>query len=214
MHLGARLTGSVGRGGTNRPIDVLLVQYLINQILGPLRYLPVDGVCGSLLILAIEEIERTMGRKLGASGVIHPDCPAFRHLVNAYRSRIDKDKIVEYARVHAQKGSLGQCAAYCRRALEAGGVNTRGHPVAAKDYGPLLLQNGATEVSPEGYVPIKADIVVFAGNDMHPYGHIAIYDDAGRQWISDFKQKRMSPYRSEAPPNVVYRFAQSSARER
>ena len=120
---------------------------------------------------------------------------------------IDKNKIVDYLDEHAQKRSIGQCAAYCRRACEAGGMDTVGHPVGAKDYGPLLLRNGATLVSPHSFVPIKGNVAVFAGSDVHPYGHIAVFD--GSQWVSDFKQKNMSPYRSDTPPVTIYRFPET-----
>ena len=117
---------------------------------------------------------------------------------------IDKDAITNYADQHAEPHSLGKCAAYCRRAFEAGGVDTNGHPVDAKDWGPTLLKNGATVVSPDGYKPQKADVAVFAGSDAHPHGHITIYD--GKQWVSDFKQNNMSPYRSGTTPSTIYRF--------
>jgi type VI secretion system secreted protein VgrG len=117
---------------------------------------------------------------------------------------IDKDAITNYADQHAEPHSLGKCAAYCRRAFEAGGVDTNGHPIDAKDWGPTLLKNGATVISPDGYTPQKADVAVFAGSDAHPHGHITIYD--GKQWVSDFKQRNMSPYRSGTTPVTIYRF--------
>jgi len=117
---------------------------------------------------------------------------------------IDKDAITNYADQHAEPHSLGKCAAYCRRAFEAGGVDTSGHPIDAKDWGPTLLKNGAAVISPDGYTPQKADVAVFAGSDAHPYGHITIYD--GKQWVSDFKQRNMSPYRSGTTPVTIYRF--------
>ena len=83
-------------------------------------------------------------------------------------------------------------------------MDTSGHPVDAKDWGPTLLKNGATVISPDGYKPQKADVAVFAGSDAHPYGHITIYD--GKQWVSDFKQRNMSPYRSGTTPVTIYRF--------
>jgi len=83
-------------------------------------------------------------------------------------------------------------------------VDTSGHPVDAKDWGPTLLKNGATVVSPDGYKPQKADVAVFAGSDAHPHGHITIYD--GKQWVSDFKQNNMSPYRSGTTPSTIYGF--------
>ena len=33
--------------------------------------------------------------------------------------------------------------------------------------------------------------------------HIAVYD--GKQWVSDFKQRNMSPY-AISPPSAIYRF--------
>jgi surface antigen len=117
---------------------------------------------------------------------------------------IDKDAITNYADQHAEPHSLGKCTAYCRRAFEAGGVDTSGHPIDAKDWGPTLLKNGAVVISLDGYTPQKADVAVFAGSDAHPYGHITIYD--GKQWVSDFKQKNMSPYRSGTTPVTIYRF--------
>jgi RHS repeat-associated protein len=117
---------------------------------------------------------------------------------------IDKGAIVNYADQHAAKGSLKECATYCRRAFEAGGVDTKGHPIDAKDWGPTLLKNGASVVSQDGYSPQKADVAVFAGSDAHPSGHITIYD--GKQWVSDFKQKHMSPYGTSTPPVTIYRF--------
>lgn len=117
---------------------------------------------------------------------------------------INKDAIATYIDLHAEAASIGKCAAYCRRAFEAGGVNTSGHPIDAKDYGPLLLRNAATVLSLTGYEPAKADVAVFNGSDLHPHGHITVFD--GAQWVSDFKQRNMSPYRTGAPPVTVYRF--------
>jgi hypothetical protein len=89
-------------------------------------------------------------------------------------------------------------------AFEKGGVNTAGHPISAKDYGPLLLRNGARVVNEAGYTPQRGDVAVFAGSSAHPHGHIAIFN--GQQWVSDFKQRNMSPYRGPAPPVTIYRF--------
>ena len=52
----------------------------------------------------------------------------------------------------------GRCAKHVRLALEAAGMNTTGHPVSAKDYGPFLRKVGFTTVAPEGYVPQLGDI--------------------------------------------------------
>lgn len=105
---------------------------------------------------------------------------------------------------HAGKASTERCAAYCRKGLEAGGLDTSGHPVDAGDYGPFLLKKGASVVSPAGYKPEKGDVSVFSKNQSHRYGHIEIFD--GKQWVSDFKQNNFSPYRSNTPPVTIYRF--------
>jgi hypothetical protein len=88
----------------------------------------------------------------------------------------------------------GTCATACRRGLEAGGVNTKGHPVDAKDYGPFLLKLGASAVSKDSYKPQKGDIAVFEGGKGHERGHMQIYD--GKQWVSDTKQPALSPNRN------------------
>jgi RHS repeat-associated protein len=119
--------------------------------------------------------------------------------------RIDKDKMVEYVEQNAKEKSQGRCAYACRKAFEAGGMNTTGRPVSAKDYGPFLLQKGA-QVVPGGdsYEAEKGDVAVFDGNDARPHGHIQIF--TGSQWVSDFKQNNFSPYRTNVPPSTIYRF--------
>jgi hypothetical protein len=89
----------------------------------------------------------------------------------------------------AHNKSLGKCAAYVRIGLEAGGANTTGHPLEAKNYGPTLEKNGFTPVSSENYYPQPGDTAVFqphpGGNSA---GHIETFD--GSNWVSDFTQRR------------------------
>lgn len=122
----------------------------------------------------------------------------------------DKDKFATYFRKHSVPHSQGRCARAVRQALEAGGASTKGHPTAAREYGPTLERNGfyvvdVTDVNM--YVPVKGDVVVF---EPHPggnaAGHIQAYD--GRRWISDFNQQRFWPgsgYEREEAVYVVYR---------
>lgn len=68
MHVGCRIKGSVGKGGLNHHDDVALIQTLINDHLPTvLRWIRVNGECGSLTIFAIEEIQRYW------MGMRHPD---------------------------------------------------------------------------------------------------------------------------------------------
>jgi RHS repeat-associated protein len=101
--------------------------------------------------------------------------------------------------------SSGQCAQYVRMALEAAGVNTAGHPVAASNYGPFLRSKGFSSVNQNGYSTAVGDIVVFGRTAQHKDGHIAGYD--GSQWVSDFRQNSMNPYRkpSSAGSAAIYR---------
>jgi RHS repeat-associated protein len=118
----------------------------------------------------------------------------------------DKNKVVQWMRQNAHEASRGQCARYCRLGLEAAGFDSSGRPASAGDYGPFLKSRGAGEVSKTDYAPQMGDIVVFGKNEAHPHGHMAVFD--GDQWISDFKQKKMNPYRDEASAgeHTIYRF--------
>ncbi|MES2116276.1 MAG: hypothetical protein V4578_14060 [Pseudomonadota bacterium] len=123
---------------------------------------------------------------------------------------IDKDAFAIHLRKHAAKISLRKCATYVRKAMEAGGAKTTGHPVNAKDYGPVLLRNGYHELSLESletYTPSKGDIAVIQPTSIgSKAGHIEGYD--GKSWVSDFVQTGFWPgpaYRKEKPSYVIYR---------
>jgi len=53
---------------------------------------------------------------------------------------INNKATANYMDQHAGKSSTERCAAFCRKGLEAGGLDTSGHPVDAGDYGPFLLR--------------------------------------------------------------------------
>jgi hypothetical protein len=57
------ISGSVGKGGNNIPVDVLVVQYLLNCVPsnegGPYEELVLDGLCGQLTIGAIQCFQMT-----------------------------------------------------------------------------------------------------------------------------------------------------------
>lgn len=94
---------------------------------------------------------------------------------------------------NAHDHSTGRCAAYCRQGLEAGGLNTAGHPVDAKNYGPFLLQHGYRVVQGGNYFGNQqvGDIAVFQPAPGHSNsGHIETW--TGNQWVSDFKQNHFS----------------------
>jgi hypothetical protein len=62
------ITGSVGRGGVNRPSDVRVIQELLNNhIHPPMQPLQVDGLIGAQTIAAIEDVQRRLVK------LSHPD---------------------------------------------------------------------------------------------------------------------------------------------
>jgi hypothetical protein len=104
---------------------------------------------------------------------------------------MDKAKSVVHLNSHAQPHSLGRCAEYVRKAVEAGGVTLHHHP-SAKDYGPSLMSVGfhkivATRANAH-YQHQAGDVVVTQPITGHPHGHMAMFN--GTEWISDLKEKK------------------------
>lgn len=89
--------------------------------------------------------------------------------------------------VQAGDAPVGYCALHVQRALEAGGIDGKGHPEKAGAYGAYLKNRGFVGLTAEGYKPQKGDIVVVQpGAGVGKDGHIAMYD--GSRWISDFRE--------------------------
>lgn len=120
--------------------------------------------------------------------------------------KVDLAKAAAYLAAHAQLTSTGYCARAVRLALEAGGMNTDGHPASAKEYGPFLEAHGFVPV--QGYDvdrPELGDIAVLPALPGYSYGHICMFD--GAHWLSDFKQRDMwaGPVWREARVFTAYR---------
>ncbi|PLR34506.1 NlpC/P60 family protein [Chimaeribacter arupi] len=117
----------------------------------------------------------------------------------------NKHTAAVYIRQHATSSSQGRCAAFTRRAINAGGVNI-GQTLHAKDYGRLLSNAGFTVIG-TGEMLQEGDVVVIqpypGGNES---GHMAMYD--GQNWYFDFRQRDMwggPGYRSARPAYKIYR---------
>jgi hypothetical protein len=121
----------------------------------------------------------------------------------------DKEKFAQALNANALPPfGQGKCAAYVRMALEASGLDSTGHPVAAKDWGPTLRRMGffVVDNGMSCFLPVKGDVVVIQQTSASSYGHMAGYD--GTKWISDFVQREMWPgpsYRNEKPAHAFYR---------
>lgn len=130
---------------------------------------------------------------------ITPESPALESTLPGLEPSAGLDSVlggksglkVDDATTHLSDSALskshGKCAKFVRQALEAGGINTDGRPVSAKDYGPFLESKGFDSVPASSFTPQAGDIVVINSIPGHPHGHIAMYD--GKQWVSDFKQQ-------------------------
>jgi len=117
----------------------------------------------------------------------------------------EKNKSVAYLNEHARSLSVGRCAEYVRRAVEAGDVTLSRHS-SAKDYGSSLTMAGFRPISQSAaYMP--GDVAVIQPIHGHPHGHMTMYN--GIIWVSDFKQMHgLYPgpsYRKLKPAYVVYR---------
>ncbi|HTE01718.1 MAG TPA: DUF6443 domain-containing protein [Mucilaginibacter sp.] len=105
---------------------------------------------------------------------------------------------------HYEKNKCGKCAMHVRKAIEAGGINTANHPVAAKDYAPYLKDWGFKIISPKDYSADMGDIRVWQPyfGDKNNYGHIDMFN--GKQWVSDFKENNFYPGRGYQDNNASY----------
>lgn len=120
-------------------------------------------------------------------------------------SAYDIRKATAFLRSHAKPKPRPpwECAAYTRRAIEAGGITLQ-RTRYAKDYGASLERAGFRRLGRKSKV-LAGDVVVFAATGEHREGHMAMFD--GRQWISDFVQPRFLPSRDYAGASfVIYRY--------
>ncbi len=120
----------------------------------------------------------------------------------------DVKKATTHLTDHGRNKSIHCCAWYTMRALQAGGCPAIILPAQWYKYFMPLVQ--FEEVASEGYSPQAGDVVVFERPKSRSWkkisgwwGHVAMYN--GEQWVSDFKQKRMSPYRQQVPYRL-YRY--------
>lgn len=71
-----RIGASVGRGGVNRPADVMIIQNLLNKVGpasgGPNTRLSVDGVCSAMTTEAIRKFQIRQFGPAGANGRVDP----------------------------------------------------------------------------------------------------------------------------------------------
>ncbi|WP_230660408.1 CHAP domain-containing protein [Psychrobacter sp. I-STPA10] len=92
----------------------------------------------------------------------------------------------------AHSRSIGRCARYVRKALQAAGYeftpNASAYQYATRG---TLANAGFVKVS-NNTPPQIGDVVVYNRSAKHKHGHIQIFD--GTAWVSDFRQNSINPY--------------------
>lgn len=116
------------------------------------------------------------------------------------------EQAAEYATENAEKSSVGLCALYVRKAINAGGI-----PLwrcgSAWRYNKVLSILNFEEVATGEELKV-GDIVVFQPIGGRKHGHIAIWN--GHQWVSDFRQRNIivhSDYTNESAEWTIFRRA-------
>ena len=125
--------------------------------------------------------------------------------------QLNVNAAVNWLRNNANPKSIGYCARYVRRALNAGGLQVPHGMKAysAKYYLNVLPANGWEEI-PVNQAGELCDVVVIgpckdSSGKNHPQGHIAMCIGNG-VWASDFIQKTMHGLRGAPPPSAVHVF--------
>lgn len=109
----------------------------------------------------------------------------------------DKEVACTYIKENVLDKSYSCCAWYVMRAMQKGGCPMIILPAWAYKYAlPIygfdkIYEGRGKNCSSECKIQ-KGDIVVIPKGSYSFWGHIAMYD--GHNWVSDFKQKNMSPY--------------------
>lgn len=114
------------------------------------------------------------------------------------------EKAAEYATEKAEKKSVGMCALYVRKAINAGGIPLYKCGCAC-NYRYVLPILNFHQVGKKSEREV-GDIVVFQPIGGRKYGHIAIWN--GTQWVSDFKQRNFivhSDYLNDGCEYAIYR---------
>lgn len=109
---------------------------------------------------------------------------------------------IEYLNENAQPKSIGKCAGYVRKAIEAGGLSTNGRPVSAYMYADFLPKIGFEKITE---ITGKANQANWTSKNAKPgdiavmehgkHGHICMYN--GKNWVSDFIQNNMWVYKGD-----------------
>ena len=119
----------------------------------------------------------------------------------------DLTAALKHLDAHAGDSSLGKCAQFVRKAVEAGGLTLERH-ISAKDYGSSFIKAGFQALASTPTVFTPGDVAIIQPIPGHPHGHICMFN--GTMWKSDFKQPHGyypgPTYRKLKPAVTFYRY--------
>lgn len=190
---------------TNRAIDGLLVNSYAPTQNSSYGYATMsdrelDSAIDELLATSASTSQFSQSFATGDNSYLHTTPQSFSTQTPQYNSVVSSlsrdaaPAVAARAAARAAHGrSIGRCALYVRKALQAAGYKFTPNPSAYQYAHGTLSGAGFTKISTNNYTPQVGDVAVFNRSSKHPHGHIQIYD--GKQWVSDFRQPNFSPYR-------------------
>lgn len=114
---------------------------------------------------------------------------------------MDIRKAANYISTHAKSTSQGLCARYVANGLVNAGLKFNRQP-SAYLYNLELPIRGFKKIPyNKKYIKQIGDIAIFDKNQYHPYGHITMW--CGNNWISDFIQRNMNPYKLQNTAGTI-----------
>lgn len=117
-------------------------------------------------------------------------------------------KVAEYATKQAVSTSQGKCALYIRKALQFGG-NFQFTPQGSAYLYNNVLPGLGFKAFPASEPAKIGDVIVYGRTSQHQHGHIQVWN--GKNWVSDFVQRRAVPYTDGYDPTqsiTLYRYTE------
>lgn len=117
-------------------------------------------------------------------------------------------KVAEYATKQAVSTSQGKCALYIRKALQFGG-NFQFTPQGSAYLYNNVLPGLGFKAFPASEPAKIGDVIVYGRTSQHQHGHIQVWN--GKNWVSDFVQRRAVPYTDGYDPSqsiTLYRYTE------
>ena len=142
----------------------------------------------------------------------------FKDAVAAGTSQAGEERCVSAAQyatkaASANSTSTGYCARYVANALEFGGNFKFQRQSSAYMYNGVLPGLGF-KAYPASEPAKVGDVIVYGKCAAHRHGHIQIWN--GKNWVSDWVQRRGVPYRAGYDPDqtiTLYRFSEKTEEE-